>query len=66
MLNITINQALNFWNQLVKCYYNNSYGGDSTEIYTYTMMPHSPFYANNPDIYEEWLHMEGLYETDSR
>ena len=36
MLNITINQAINFWNQLVKCYYNNNpYGGDSTEIYTY-------------------------------
>jgi hypothetical protein len=49
-MHLSINQALNFWDQLVKAYHNqNSFGGDTAEVYTFTMMEHSPFYANNPN-----------------
>ena len=50
MNSISINQALNFWDQLVRCYYGeNTYGGYGCEIYQYTMMEHSPTFARNPD-----------------
>jgi hypothetical protein len=47
---LTVNQALNFWDQLVGCYYNcNTYGGDVCEIYLYTMMEHKPTFAHSPN-----------------
>ena len=49
-MNITINQALNFWDQLVTAYMKcNTYGGDVAEIYLYSMMEHGPTFAHNPD-----------------
>ena len=48
MINITVNQALTFYAQLTKCLTNtNGYGGDTAEIYVYTLMEHSPSYASN-------------------
>lgn len=47
---ISINQALNFWDQLVTAYLNeNTYGGDVAEIYLYSMMEHRPTFAANPE-----------------
>lgn len=49
-MDITINQALNFWNQLVTAYMKcNTYGGDVAEIYLYSMMEHSSTFTHNPD-----------------
>lgn len=46
---ISINQALNFWDELIQCYYGvNGYGGNVCEIYISSMMEHSSLYANNP------------------
>jgi hypothetical protein len=43
---VTINQAVNFWHELVGCYYSdNGFGGDTAEIYIHTMMEHSNSYA---------------------
>jgi hypothetical protein len=49
-MNISINQVLNFWDQLVACFYGvSTFDGTRCEIYLYTMMEHSPTFANNPD-----------------
>jgi hypothetical protein len=48
-MHLTINQALNFWDELVTAYMGcNTYGGDVAEIYLYTMMEHTPTFAHNP------------------
>lgn len=44
MLNITINQIIKLWSELEQCYYNkNTYGGDTCEIYEYTVLPRNLF-----------------------
>lgn len=46
---ITPNQAVKFWDELVRCLHNeNGYGGNVCEIYVSTMMEHNSLYANNP------------------
>jgi hypothetical protein len=43
-------QAITFWDQLVRAYHGcANYGGDVAEVYLYSMMSHSPVFANNPD-----------------
>lgn len=47
---ISVDQALNLWHELELAYREeNRYGGDTAEIYAYTLMPHSPAWARNPD-----------------
>lgn len=63
-MNISINQALNFWNQLVRCYFKVSrYDRDTCEIYLYTMMEHYPTFANNPDSIFVKEEVEGAKEA---
>lgn len=42
---ISISQALNFWDNLVRAYY----VSDETEVYIYTMMPSSPLFNTIPE-----------------
>lgn len=43
MTNLSINQLLDVWNELVRAYYGeNGFGGDTAEIYAYQLMPCSP------------------------
>lgn len=47
MVNITVKQALNFCMSMDDAFYNhNSYGGDTAEVYAYSLMPNEPLYAN--------------------
>ena len=47
---ISTHQALMLWAQLEDCYSGrNGYGSDTAEIYAYTVMPHSPSFAANPE-----------------
>ena len=40
---MTLNQILWLWSELESCYYNdNGWGGDTCEIYEYTVTPRSP------------------------
>jgi hypothetical protein len=42
MINASIPQILNIWSQLWKAYYNdNKIGGDTAEIYGYTLCPYT-------------------------
>lgn len=43
---LSLTQALSLWSELERAYYNdNSYGGDTAEIYMYRLMPYSPMIA---------------------
>lgn len=43
MENISMSQALRVWSELWQAYYgNNGYGGDTAEIYAYTLQPRTP------------------------
>ncbi len=43
MYNISITQALAIWSELWRAYHGeNGYGGDTAEIYAFTLMPHTP------------------------
>lgn len=43
MINLSINQLLDVWNELVRAYYGeNAYGGNVAEIYAFRLMPSSP------------------------
>ena len=46
MENISMNQALGVWSELWQAFYGeNGYGGDTAEVYAYTLMPHIPALA---------------------
>ena len=61
-MNISIDQALNIWYELELAFQGkNSFGGDMAEIYCYTLMPHSPAYARNPQSEMFADTMEKLY-----
>ena len=54
-MQITINQALNFWDSLVVCYFKHpvgykSVGTDTVEIYPTQMMEHSPIFESHPEF----------------
>jgi hypothetical protein len=50
MYNLSINQALTFWDRLTRCYHRvDHYGGSVAEIYISSMMEHSSIFANNPN-----------------
>jgi len=64
MDNISIAQALGFWSELWKAYYGeNGYGGNTAEIYAYTLMPHSP--TLEKDGFEEIKREAGLQAAKS-
>lgn len=45
-MNISMNQAINLWDELHSALQGkNGYGGDTAEVYLYSMMEHSPSYA---------------------
>lgn len=49
---ISTAQALTIYDELLKASYgDNSYGGDTAEIYLYTMIPHRPSYPSDKDVY---------------
>lgn len=48
MHNISMSQALALWSQLEQAYYNdNSFGGDTAEVYLYAVTPYCPAVASN-------------------
>ncbi|MET0980105.1 MAG: hypothetical protein ABWX90_02515 [Candidatus Saccharimonadales bacterium] len=50
LLHVSPNQINTLMNNLNDCLLQkNSYGSDVCEIYIYSMMEHSPTFANNPD-----------------
>jgi hypothetical protein len=49
MINVSLNQVLTLWDELIACKYKcNTYGTDVCEIYIYTAMEHSSTFAQNP------------------
>jgi hypothetical protein len=49
MLNLSINQALTFWDELVSAYHgDNPYGDNVAEIYLHSMLEHCNTFAHNP------------------
>lgn len=45
---MSMEQALAIWSELERAYYdNNSYGGDTAELYLYRFMPYCPSIAHN-------------------
>lgn len=43
MLDLTTRQLIDLWCQLEDCYHGrNGYGGDTAEIYSYSLQPYSP------------------------
>ncbi len=49
MMNVSITQALDLWDQLHAAMEGrNSYGGHVAEIYIYTLLGHSSIFARNP------------------
>jgi hypothetical protein len=54
MDNVSMNQALQLWSELIDAYYEkNNYGGNVAEIYAYSLMPYVPTYAQNKK-FDEW------------
>ncbi len=50
MNNMSVNQILNIWSKLDDAYYNeNSFGGDTAELYVYMFMPYEPSVARIKD-----------------
>lgn len=54
-MHITINQALNFWDNLVACYFKHpvgykSVGTDTFEVYPTQMMEHLSLYESHPEF----------------
>ncbi len=47
MLHLSQAQLIRLWSELEQAYYgDNRYGGDTAEIYAYTVMEHSPIFAH--------------------
>ncbi len=65
MENISMNQALAIWSELWRAYYlDNGYGSDTTKIYAYQVMPHSPAPAK-PMSFEEAKKATGIQAARS-
>lgn len=48
LLNISPGQIMHIWENLMDCLHGrNGYGGDTAEIYLYTVMQHSPIVAHD-------------------
>jgi len=47
---MSINQAVNTFDELVRCYYEcNTFGSHTAEVYMFRTLEHCPALANNPD-----------------